>query len=203
MVHWIISDLPLDFMNIFTYACTTINVLVFVLEPSRPWLIVAMILLFTLITILIASIINHFKQKMKFYDENIEKIIIPEFIEKRPFREANLMQKDEILAVILRNVNTKFVSEMKKQYIFKNIKQLVEFYDDIIAAFTKRYFERYKDLPLEDIQGRERMLLVAKNIQDEDLKDLYADLVSPDILQTYSCTRPTTRGNGIAKRKHL
>ena len=80
MVHWIISDLPLDFMNIFTYACTTINVLVFVLEPSRPWLIVAMILLFTLITILIASIINHFKQKMKFYDENIEKIIIPELV---------------------------------------------------------------------------------------------------------------------------
>lgn len=92
---------------------------------------------------------------------------------------------------------------MKKQYIFKNIEQLVKFYDDIIAAFTKRYFERYKDLPLEDIQGRERMLLIAKNIQDEDLKDLYADLVSPDIVQKYSCIRPTTRGNGISKQKQL
>lgn len=80
---------------------------------------------------------------------------------------------------------------MKKQYTFKNIDELVRFHNNIIAGFLKRYFERYKDLPLEDIQGRERMLLIAKNIQDEDLKDIYADLISPDIAQKYSGIRPS------------
>ena len=124
--------------------------------------------------------------------------ILTNFIENRPFKETNVMQKDEILAIILRNVNAKFVSTMKKQYTFKNIEQLVKFHDNIIAGFTKRYFEKYKDLPLEDIQGWDRMLLVAKNIQDEDLKDVYADMVSPEIIQKYSNIRPTTQENGLA-----
>ena len=139
----------------------------------------------------------HYIQKIKIYNEKLGKIVIPEFIENRPFKETNVMQKDEILAIILRNVNAKFVSTMKKQYAFKNIEQLVKCHDSIIAGFTKRYFEKYKDLPLEDIQGWDRMLLVAKNIQDEDLKDVYADMVSPEIIQKYSNIRPTTQENGL------
>ena len=145
-----------------------------------------------------AIIPEHYKQKMKVYDEKLEKMVIPEFIENRPFKETNVMQKDEILAIILRNVNAKFVSTMKKQYTFKNIEQLVKFHDNIIAGFTKRYFEKYKDLPLEDIQGWDRMLLIAKNIQDEDLKDVYADMVSPEIIQKYSNIRPILQENGLA-----
>ena len=60
-----------------------------------------------------------------------------------------------------------------------------------------RNFERYKELPLEDIQGWDRMLLIAKNIQDEDLKDVYADMVSSEIAQKYSTIRPTTQENGL------
>ena len=141
--------------------------------------------------------IYHYNQKIEIYNEKLEKIVIPEFIENRPFKETNAMQKDEILAIILRNVNAKFVSTMKTRYIFRNIKQLVKFHDNIIAGFTKRYFDKYKDLPLEDIQGWDRMLLVAKNIQDEDLKDVYADMVSPEIVQKYSNIRPTTQENGL------
>ncbi|CAR65872.1 DEHA2E23166p [Debaryomyces hansenii CBS767] len=140
--------------------------------------------------------IYHYIQKIKIYNEKLGKIVIPEFIENRPFKETNVMQKDEILAIILRNVNAKFVSTMKKQYAFKNIEQLVKFHDNIIAGFTKRYFEKYKELPLEDIQGWDRMLLIAKNIQDEDSKDVYADMVSSEIAQKYSSIRPTTQENG-------
>lgn len=98
--------------------------------------------------------IFHYDEKIEIYNSKIEKIIIPpEFIENRPFKGKKLIKRDELLRRILNNVNTKFVFKMRKQYIFKNIEQLVEFYDDIIAGFTNRYFEKYKDLPLEDIQA--------------------------------------------------
>lgn len=134
----------------------------------------------------------HYEQMMEIYDEKLEKIVIPEFIENRPFKETNLMEKDEKLGNVLRIVNMKFLSEMNKEYTIGNIEKLVKFHDKIIARFLKRYFEAYKDLPLKDIQGWDRILLIAKNIQDEDMKDIYADLVSPDIAQKYSNIRPTT-----------
>ena len=195
MVHWIISDLPLISIGI----CTCIYAIVFYsFVPSSPWVMVSAFFFILCTSLVMAIIPEHYKQKMKVYDEKLEKMVIPEFIENRPFKETNVMQKDEILAIILRNVNAKFVSTMKKQYTFKNIEQLVKFHDNIIAGFTKRYFEKYKELPLEDIQGWDRMLLIAKNIQDEDLKDVYADMVSPEIIQKYSNIRPILQENGLA-----
>lgn len=54
---------------------------------------------------------------------------------------------------------------MNKEYTIGNIEKLVNFHDKIIAGFLKRYFEMYKDLPLEDIQGWDRVLLIAKKFK--------------------------------------
>ncbi|CUM56874.1 unnamed protein product [Debaryomyces tyrocola] len=195
MVHWIISDLPLGLIGICTCAYAAS---IFFFDPDSEGKMLISVLAFLISTVALINIsIYHYIQKIRIYNEKLEKIVIPEFIENRPFKETNVMQKDEILAIILRNVNAKFVSSMKTKYIFRNIEQLVKFHDNTIAGFTKRYFEKYKDLPLEDIQGWDRMLLVAKNIQDEDLKDVYADMVSPEIIQKYSNMRPTTQENGL------
>mmetsp|Transcript_884 Transcript_884/g.866 ORF Transcript_884/g.866 Transcript_884/m.866 type:complete len:201 (-) Transcript_884:103-705(-) len=196
MIHWIISDLP--YIAVGICACVyAITYFEFDLESGLKSLIgiyASMISTCVLITIFLI----HYSKKVNLYDEKLEKIVIPEFIENRPFKETNVMQKDEILTIILRNVNSKFISEMRRNYTFRNIDQLVKFHDKIIAKFTKKYFETYKDLPLEDIQGWDKMLLVAKNIQDEDMKDVYADMVSPEIIQKYSSIRPTTQENGLA-----
>ena len=195
MVHWIISDLPLISIGIFIciYA-----IVFYTLVPSSPWMMVSAFFFILCTSLVMAIISEHYKHRMKVYDKKLERLVIPEFIEIRPFKETNAMQKDEILAIILRNVNTKFISTMKKQYAFKSIEQLMKFHDNIIAEFTKRYFEKYKDLPLEDIQGWDRILLIAKNIQDEDLKDVYADMFSPEIIQKYSNIRPIIQENSLA-----
>lgn len=190
MVNWIISDFPFGCFVFFV----VLNVAGYILFDTKSLCKVSMGICIKTIFIPLTSVtfIFEYVNKIKNYDEKLEKIIIPEFIQNRPFRETNSVQKDKILEVILRNVNTKFVSEMKKQYTFKNIEQLVNFLNNIIAGFLERYFERYKDLPIEDIRGWDKMLLVAKNIQDEDLKDLYAGWVSQDTVQKYSSIRPTT-----------
>ena len=195
MVNWIISDFPIGVVTV----CICIDaVAYFLFDSGSVWRLFASIYTFAISTVgMFGFMMYHYIQKIKIYNEKLGKIVIPEFIENRPFKETNVMQKDEILAIILRNVNAKFVSTMKKQYAFKNIEQLVKFHDNIIAGFTKRYFEKYKELPLEDIQGWDRMLLIAKNIQDEDLKDVYADMVSSEIAQKYSSIRPTTQENGL------
>lgn len=196
MVYWVISDLPLGLIGI----CTCIDgASIFLFDPNVDWK--ALISIFSFLTstmVLLTGSAIHYIQKIRLYNEKLEKIIIPEFIEKRPFKETDVMQKDQILEIILRNVNAKFISSMKTRYIFRNIEQLLAFHNYIITEFTKRYFEKYKDLPLEDIQGWDRILLVAKNIQDEDLRDVYADMISPDIVQKYSNIRPTTQENGLA-----
>ena len=196
MVNWIISDFPFGWFVFFV----VLNVAGYILFDTKSLWKVSMGICIITIFIPLTSVtfIFEYVNKMKNYDEKLEKIIIPEFIQNRPFRETNSVQKDKILEVILRNVNTKFVSEMKKQYTFKSIEQLMKFHDNIIAEFTKRYFEKYKDLPLEDIQGWDRILLIAKNIQDEDLRDVYADMFSPEIIQKYSNIRPIIQENSLA-----
>ncbi|CUM45839.1 unnamed protein product [Debaryomyces fabryi] len=195
MVHWIISDLPYRIIG----SCACVYAISYFLFDIQSELKIFMCIYASLISTvaLISMSVYHYVQKLNVYDEKLEKIVIPEFIENRPFKETNLLQKEEILAIILRNVNSKFISEMRINYTFRNIEQLEKFHDRIIAKFTKKYFETYKDLPLEDIQGWDKMLLVAKNIQDEDMKDVYADMVSPEIIQKYSSIRPTTQENGL------
>lgn len=200
MVHWIILDFPLRSIAI----CIGIDAFFFFLwDPTSSWYYVVSFALYLITVVLVLFLIVHYEERIRVYDEKLEKFVIPEFIDNRPFKEKSFGQRDAVLAVMLRNVNTKFVSETKIKYTFKNTEQLVNFHDTLIAGFLKRYLETYKDLPLEDIQGWDRMLLVAKNVQDEDLKDVYGNLVSSDIVHKYSNIRPAIRGNGMLRPKNL
>lgn len=189
MVIWIISDIPLPTIVVGA----GIDVILFFLwDPTSSWYCVVSFALFMVTFVLVMLLIVHYEERIKVYDRKLEKIVIPEFIHNRPFKEKNFGQRDEVLTVMLRNVNIKFVSETKINYTFKNIEQLVNFHDQIISEFMLKYFRIYKDSPLEDIQGWDKLLLVAKNIQDADLKNVYGNLVSPDIVHKYSNIRPTT-----------
>lgn len=143
-MHWIVSDIPLRLIVIYS----SISAAVYIwlrYNPDLFWIFMSSIGFVCSTGISIIMAVFHYDQKIESYDRKLEKIIIPQFLEHRPFKEKNLVQRDELLGRILKNVNTKFVSKMRKQYILKNSEQLVEFYDHIIAGFTKRYFEKYTD----------------------------------------------------------
>lgn len=43
---------------------------------------------------------------------------------------------------------------------------------------------------MKEIQGWDKIMLVAKNIQDEDINSAYNDVVSPELIDKYSTKKP-------------
>lgn len=120
----------------------------------------------------------------------IDEILIPEFIDKRPFREADHKKKDEILQKILHNVNNALYDRMQVHYGYSNIEGLLSTYNWKIQEFEKKYLKHYKDIPVEEIQGWDKIMLVAKNIQDEDLNFVFGNIISQDLINKYSTIKP-------------
>jgi hypothetical protein len=125
----------------------------------------------------------------KMFHEIIEEILIPEFINKRPFRDYT--KKDEILQVILKNVNSKVGSTMGNDKVqYRSTTELLKSYDYHISRFEKNYLEHYKDMAVEEIQGWDKIMLVAKNLQDDDLKFACDNVVSSDLIDKYTKKKP-------------
>lgn len=120
----------------------------------------------------------------------IKEIIVPEFIDKRPFRETEYVKKEEILQEILHNVNNKVYGRMGIHYGYTTTKPLLSAYELYISKFEKKYLEHYKDIPIEEIQGWDKIMLVAKNIQDEDLNFVFGNVISLDLINKYSTKKP-------------
>lgn len=120
----------------------------------------------------------------------IKEILIPEFIDKRPFRQTEYVKKDEILQEILHNVNDKVYRRMGFHYGYTTTKTLLSAYELYISNFEKKYLEHYKDIPVEEIQGWDKIMLVAKNIQDEDLNFVFGNVISLDLINKYSTKKP-------------
>lgn len=117
-------------------------------------------------------------------------IVIPEFIDKRPFREADCLKKNEILQEILSNVNKKVYLGMGTNYGYNTTGDLLCAYESYIANFEKKYLRHYKNIDVEDIQGWDKIMLVAKNIQDEDRNSVYENVLSSELINTYGSKKP-------------
>ena len=129
---------------------------------------------------------------------NIE-IVILEFIDKRPFKETEYMKKEQILQDMLYNVNNQVYRRKGINYGYLSTKDLLLEYNSYISQFEKKYLEHYKDTPVEEIQGWDRIMLVAKNIQDEDLNFAYKSVVSPELIDEYSIKKPMIRSKSDGK----
>lgn len=161
--------------------------------------------------------------KEQIFEEIIDEILIPEFIDKRPFREADHLKKEEILQDILHCVNDKVNDEMGIKYEYTDTRTLLLQYKTLISEFEMKYLVHYKNKPVEDIRGWDKIMLVAKNIHDEDLNFAYKNIVSSDLINKYSTKEPTIeakfykpgdipvnllnknfrRKNGVSKEKHF
>lgn len=129
------------------------------------------------------------------FEEIIDEILIPEFIEKRPFRECDRLRKDEILQEILLCVNDKINYEMGTKYEYTDTRCLLLKYKTLISEFEMKYLVHYKNKPVEDVQGWDKIMLVAKNIQDEDLNFAYERVISSDLINKYSTKEPNIEIN--------
>ena len=124
---------------------------------------------------------------------------ILEFIDKRPFKETEYMKKEQILQDMLYNVNNQVYRRKGINYGYLSTKDLLLEYNSYISQFEKKYLEHYKDTPVEEIQGWDRIMLVAKNIQDEDLNFAYKSVVSPELIDEYSIKKPMIRSKSDGK----
>ena len=110
-------------------------------------------------------------------------ILIPEFIVKRPFREVEHRKREEILQEILHSVNNKV-------YGYTNVTNLLSGYNGKINTLERKYLEHYETISAEEIQGWDKSMLVAKNLQDDGLKFAYDNVVSSDLIDKYTKKKP-------------
>ena len=123
------------------------------------------------------------------FSEIIEEILIPEFIEKRPFKEIS-NKRQEIFEDILSSVNKKINDMMGTNYGYTSTNEMVRDYKRVMNKFEDVFDEVYKEAPIEEIQGWDKILLIAKNIQEEILNKAYENLVPSEFAHKYSKVQP-------------
>ncbi|CAG88609.2 DEHA2E23584p [Debaryomyces hansenii CBS767] len=133
--------------------------------------------------------------KQKMVSGIIEEMLIPEFINKRPFREIDHSKREKILKDILKSVNSNVSCRMGTDNLdyrdyYKNTASLLKTYNCRISRFEEKYLEHYKDMPVEEIRGWDKVMLVAKNLQDDDLNFAYDNVAPPDLINKYSTRKP-------------
>lgn len=72
------------------------------------------------------------------------------------------------------------------KYEYTDTRTLLLKYKTLISKFEMKYLVHYKNKPVEDIRGWDKIMLVAKNIHDEDLNFAYENVVSSDLINKYS-----------------
>ncbi|CUM57778.1 unnamed protein product [Debaryomyces tyrocola] len=177
MMHWILSNIPwkrlvfILILQVAAYFCLGNNGFGLILVLGILGIIVCLMIVFIPLDLA--------------FNEIIEEILISEFLEKRPFKESSL-KRQEILEEILSNVNKKVNHILGANYGYISSYEMVRGYKRIISRFEDIFDEVYKETPIEEIQGWDRVLLLAKTVQDEDLRFIYEDLVPPE-LASKSC----------------
>ena len=87
---------------------------------------------------------------------------------------------------------------MGTNYGYTGSNEMDRGYKRVMTKFEDMFDEVYKEAPIEEIQGWHKILLIAKNIQDEDLNKAYENLVPSKLAHKYSKFQqplePTTNG---------
>ncbi|CUM45838.1 unnamed protein product [Debaryomyces fabryi] len=153
------------------------------------------------------------------FESVITSIIIPEFIDKRPFREIDIERKETILQGILDNVNNKVELTIGVNYPYTNTFALLDKYKRCMLIFEHKFNKVYRNLPVEDniwdkvlsgsfsmdkendkmnkpsrerpveIRGWDKIMLIARNIENEDIEYVMRQEFSPELIQIYGTIR--------------
>lgn len=148
----------------------------------------------------------------------ITNIIIPEFIDKRPFREIDIKKKQAILQEILDNVNNRVQLTIGVNYPYSNTLSLLDKYKECMLNFERKFNKVYRNLSVEDniwdkilsgsfdmdnvdnrnkpsrewpveIRGWDKIMLIARNIENEDVEYVMRQELSPELMQIYGTIR--------------
>lgn len=189
-MHWAISNFPWKPFAIWIALVLGVRVLVGFESEGANFVSVAISVLSTVTCG--GIIIAHFIILVENLDKAVDRIVATEFINNRPMGVANSKRRNEILNSIFINVNKQIITELKTNYVFKNTDSLISYYNRMIFLFTARYARLYKDLPIDRIKGEDKIMLVAKNIYDEDYEHFYGTRISLDTIKKYSTIKPST-----------
>lgn len=187
-MHWAISNFPWKPFAIYIALIFGVRVLVGFESDGANFASVAISVLSTVTCG--GIIIAHFIILVENLNRGVDRIIATEFINNRPMGVANSERRNEILKSTLINVNKQIITELKTNYIFKNTDSLISYYNRMISLFTARYARVYKDLPIDGIKGEDKIMLVAKNIYDEDNEHFCETKISLDTIKKYSEIKP-------------
>lgn len=158
IMNWIILNFP---VKEFIHASAPLVVCILFPYTTRiQWLLI-LFASFSGCISLVLTVIEAYEKVIRVYNKTLEKIVIPEFINKRPFKESDLTKRQEILECMLYNVNSKILSELKTNYTFKSTTRLIEFHDLIIT-------DKSGKLTAGCIESRDNVVLEAKKMQEED-----------------------------------
>lgn len=154
IMNWIILNFP---VKEFIHASAPLVVcILFPYTTKIQWLLI-LFASFSGCISLVLTVIEAYEKVIRVYNKTLEKIVIPEFINKRPFKESDLTKRQEILECMLYNVNSKILSELKTNYTFKSTTRLIEFHDLIIT-------DKSRKLTAGCIESRDNVVLEAKKM---------------------------------------
>lgn len=211
MVHWIISNLPWKSLAIyFALECTILNWNGAESNDFAAATIIGVVFFMFYIMFTFAFLQAKFERI-------ITGIIIPEFIDRRPFKELDIGKKEAILQEILGNVNNKVQLAIGTNYSYTNTFSLVDKYQQCMRNFDYKFNKVYRNLSVEDnvwdkimsvaldcgtdnlnkpskqrpveIRGWDKIMLVARNIENEDIEYVMSKTYSPELIQTYGTIR--------------
>lgn len=179
MANWFLSNFPWKAVGVYSIILTVFSF--WILNPAPLFLIFLGVIPLSM----------YYAITAENYDSILNaEIVILEFIDKRPFKETEYMKKEEILHAILYNVNNQVYRRKGINYGYTSTNALLLTYNSYILKFENKYLKHYKDTPVEEIQGWDKVMLVAKNIQDEDINSAYKSVVSPELIDKYSTKKP-------------
>ncbi|CUM56894.1 unnamed protein product [Debaryomyces tyrocola] len=194
MANWFLSNFPWKTVGVYSIILTVFSF--WILNPAP--------LFFIFLGVIPLSM--YYAITAENYDSILNaEIVILEFIDKRPFKETEYMKKEEILQAILYNVNNQVYRRKGINYGYTSTNALLLTYNSYILKFENKYLKHYKDTPVEEIQGWDKIMLVAKNIQDEDINSAYKSVVSPELIDKYSKKKPmiASKSDGKLLDEHI
>ena len=211
MAHYIIPNLPWKSLAVYiALECTILSWNGVDSDEFAASTIIGVVFFMFYITFIFAFI------QAKF-EGIITGIIIPEFIDKRPFREIDIGRKEAILQETLNNVNDKVQFAIGANYSYTNTFSLVDKYQHCMRTFEYKFNKVYRNLSVEDnvwdkivsvaldsgndnlnkpsrqrpveIRCWDKIMLVARNIENEDIEHIMSQMYSPELIQTYGTIR--------------
>lgn len=95
-----------------------------------------------------------------------------------------------ILKEILANVNNSVNFRLGTNYSFTDTIDLVMKYNECMSTFVREFENACEELPDKEIKGWDKIMLVAKNMEEEDMEYAISTAYSNDLIQKY-CRRNT------------